>query len=442
MKYENSNRVFLLNKDGKALMPCRPRKARLLLKQGKAKIVKKYPFTIRLVYGSAGYKQKVSLGVDTGQKHIGFAVTSQDKVLYQSEVELRQDVHSLLTKRRTFRRSRRSRKTRYRKPRFLNRVHGKRDGLWLPPSVRSRCDHNIAWIKRYLAVLPDPSLHIEVGLFDPAKMINPAISGEGYQQGDLYGEKNYKRYVLARDGYTCQLCKRSGKGVKLVVHHLVFRSKGGTNRVDNLITLCTDCHTTKNHRPGGVLYDWCMRKKRVTATYKGATLMNILKERIKRAFPDANYQYGWKTNPDRKKLGLDKGHFTDAIAISGIKAVNQMPETVTLVGQFRKKKRSLHEAIPRKGRKYPNTTAKRNAKNTKYSRGLWLNDYVHVAGTSLKGYVQGFMSKGCYVRLTDGLGNYLIKHNKNYFSNKLCQVITHSNNWRKETQKIAVYAYK
>ncbi|WP_039944145.1 RNA-guided endonuclease IscB, partial [Lactobacillus equicursoris] len=180
MKHENANRVFLLNRDGKPLMPCRPRKARLLLKSGKAFVVKKYPFTIQLKYGSYGYKQKVSLGVDTGQRHIGFAVVSQEKVLCQSEVELRQDVHKNLYTRKIYRGGRRNRKTRYRQSRFLNRVHGKRDGLWLPPSVKGKVNHNIAWIKRYLAVLPNPDLHVEVGKFDMAKMLNPQISGKQY----------------------------------------------------------------------------------------------------------------------------------------------------------------------------------------------------------------------------------------------------------------------
>ena len=178
MKFENSNRVFILNKHGKPLMPCKPRKARLLLKSNKAKIIKRYPFTIQLLYGSTGYKQDISLGVDTGQRHIGFVVTSQDKVLYQSEVELRQDTHKLLYKRKIYRRSRRSRKTRYRKARFLNRISKKRDKLWLPPSVSQKVTHNINWINRYLNVLPKLSLHIEIGKFDMAKMINSNISGK------------------------------------------------------------------------------------------------------------------------------------------------------------------------------------------------------------------------------------------------------------------------
>ena len=136
------NRVFVINKHGKALMPCKPRKARILLRDGKAKVLKKEPFTIQLLYGSTGYKQDVNIGIDSGQRHIGLAVTSQDKVLFQGEVELRQDVKKLIDTRRIYRRSRRNRKTRYRKARFLNRIAKKKD-TWLPPSVASKVNHNI-----------------------------------------------------------------------------------------------------------------------------------------------------------------------------------------------------------------------------------------------------------------------------------------------------------
>ena len=97
------NRVFVINKHGKALMPCKPRKARILLRDGKAKVLKKEPFTIQLLYGSTGYKQDISIGIDSGQRHIGLAITSQDKVLFQGEVELRQDVKKLIDTRRIYR---------------------------------------------------------------------------------------------------------------------------------------------------------------------------------------------------------------------------------------------------------------------------------------------------------------------------------------------------
>lgn len=440
MKFENSNRVFILNKHGKPLMPCKPRKARLLLTSNKAKIIKQYPFTIQLLYGSTGYTQNTSLGVDTGQRHIGFAVTSQDKVLYQSEVELRQDTHKLLYKRKIYRQNRRSRKTRYRKERFLNRISKKRDKSWLPPSVSQKVTHNINWINQYLNVLPKLSLHIEIGKFDMAKMINPNISGKEYQQGPLYNWNNVKYYVLARDNYTCQLCHKKHK--KLNVHHIIYRSKGGSDRPSNLITVCEDCHTIKNHRPGGILYKWYQEKKQVTKSYSGANFMNILRKRIIKAFPEAHFQYGYQTVVERKSLNLPKGHFTDAISISGLKYVKSMPNQINMIQQFRHNKRSLQEAIPRKGRKTPNRLAKRNWKNTRQSYGIYLNDYVKVANSHLKGYVNGFMSKGVYTYLKDSLGNYLTIDNKKYIKTKDLQLITHNNNWRQTSQNINKHQFK
>ena len=119
-------------------MPCSQRKARILLKEGKAVINKYNPFTIHLTYATGETKQDCHIGVDTGAKHIGIAVTSEDKVFYKAEVELRQDVSSNLSSKHIYRRSRRSRKCRYRKPRFLNRMHAKK---WLPPSLQNRINH-------------------------------------------------------------------------------------------------------------------------------------------------------------------------------------------------------------------------------------------------------------------------------------------------------------
>ena len=440
MKFENSNRVFILNKHGKPLMPCKPRKARLLLKSNKANIIKRYPFTIQLLYGSTGYTQDISLGVDTGQRHIGVAVTSQDRVLYQSEVELRQDTHKLLYKRKIYRQNRRSRKTRYRKARFLNRISKKRDKSWLPPSVSQKVTHNINWINRYLNALPKLSLHIEIGKFDMAKMINPNISGKEYQQGSLYNWNNVKYYVLARDNYTCQVCHKKHK--KLNVHHIIYRSKGGSDRPSNLITVCEDCHTTKNHQPGGILYKWYQEKKQVTKSYSGANFMNILRKRIAKAFPDAHFQYGYQTVVERKSLNLPKGHFTDAISISGLKYIKSMPNQINMIQQFRHNKRSLQEAIPRKGRKTPNRLAKRNWKNTRQSHGFYLNDYVKVKNSHLKGYINGFKSKGAYIYLKDSLGNYLSINNKKYIKTKSLRLITHNNNWRQTSQNINKYIFK
>lgn len=421
------NRVFVINKHGEALMPCSPRKARILLRDGKAKVIKKEPFTIQLLYGSTGYKQALRLGIDSGERHIGIAVTSQDKVLFQGEVELRQDVKSLLDTRRSYRRGRRSRKTRYRKARFLNRVAKKKDN-WLPPSVASKVNHNINWINRFLMVLPAVTLHIEVGKFDIQKMKAPTITGLGYQQGDLYGYQTVKQFVLARDNYTCQVCKQ--KGGKLKIHHIIYRSLGGTNTVDNLITVCAKCHTAKNHR-NGQLAAWCKAKKKVAQSYQGATFMNILRRRLFAAFPQAQFQYGAWTTLQRAGLKLSKSHYNDAVAISGIQKINTKPTSIVMFKQFRKKKRSLHEATARKGRKTPNVTSKRNAKNTKYAKGFWLNDYVKIKNSHRKGYISGFSNSTCYIK--DIFGNYLTVSPK-YKQVSLSKLIriTHNNNWNKQ----------
>lgn len=416
-------RVFVLNMRGEPLMPCTQRKARLLLKEGKAIIYKHNPFTIQLTYATGETKQDCHIGVDTGSKHIGLAVTSKDKVLFKGEVELRQDVKSNLDTRRRYRRNRRNRKTRYRKCRFLNR---RRSDKWLPPSLQNRIEHTFRWINELTQIVPNPVLHIEVGKFDTAKMINPQLNGVDYQHGQTYGFFDERYFVFARDEYTCQCCGKS-KDKILQTHHIIYRSNGGTNRVDNLITVCTDCHTSVNHKKGGILYKWQEEHKKVKQ-YKEPPFMNILRKRIFSSYPDAVITYGSETTPKRKNAGLDKTHYNDAIIISGVTDVIDNSSEWLLIRQFRKKKRSLHEGVARKGRKEPNRLQKRNSKNTPESGGFYLNDKVDVFGQT--GYITGFTSGGAYIK--DSKGTYITLLNKTYkqvgISN--LKLKYHNNNWQ------------
>ncbi|GAB6384768.1 RNA-guided endonuclease IscB [Enterococcus cecorum] len=423
-------RVFVRNMRGKPLMPCSNRKARLLLKEGKAKIYQYNPFTIQLCYATGEYMQECHIGIDTGSEHIGIAVTSEEKVLFKGEVELRQDVKSNLDTRRSYRRDRRNRKTRYRKARFLNR---KKKESWLPPSIENRVNHTFKWINKLIALLPNSKLHIEVGKFDVAKMINPDIQGVDYQHGQTYGFYDMRYFVFARDNYTCQCCGKS-KGKILQTHHIIYRSNGGSNRADNLITVCTDCHTYENHQKGGILYQW-QEKHKKTKQYKEPSFMNVLRKRIFKKYPNAVITYGSETTPKRKELGLEKMHYNDAIIISGISTIKENPNEWLLIKQFRKKKRSLHEATARKGRKEPNRLQKRNAKNKPYYKGFYLNDKVEVFGRI--GYITGFTSGGAYIKNAEN--EYIILPNKSYKQVGISNIklLHHNNNWQYVNKRIS-----
>ena len=418
-------RIFVMNMRGDPLMPCTQKKARILLKEGKAVIYKYDPFTIQLTYATGETKQDCHIGIDTGSKHIGMAITSENKVLFKGEIELRQDVKSNIDTKHIYRRSRRNRKTRYRQPRFLNR---KRSDKWLPPSLQNRVDHTFHWIDTFCSLVSDPILHIEVGKFDTAKMINPEINGVDYQHGQTYGFFEERYFVFARDNYTCQCCGKS-KDKILQTHHIIYRSNGGTDRVDNLITVCTDCHTSKNHQKGGILYKWQEQHKKIKQ-YKEPPFMNAIRKRIFARYPNAHTTYGSETTPHRKELGLEKTHYNDAITISGITNIKEDPKEWLLIKQFRKKKRSLHEATARKGRKEPNCFQKRNSKNTPFYRGFYLNDKVKVFGHGQIGYITGFTSGGAYVKNVDG--EYITIPNKSYkqVSIKYLKLLSHNNNWQ------------
>lgn len=140
--------VYVLNKDGQPLMPTnRHGKVRRLLKTNKAKVIKRCPFTIQLLYDTTNHTQNITLGVDAGSKHIGLSATTEDKVLFEADVELRNDISKLLEARYKFRRSRRNRKTRYRKKRFDNRVSSKHKG-WRLQASSIRSSPILRWLKK------------------------------------------------------------------------------------------------------------------------------------------------------------------------------------------------------------------------------------------------------------------------------------------------------
>ena len=229
--------VFVINKEDKPLMPCKPSKARKLLKEGKAKVISKIPFTIKLLFGSSGYTQPTVAGMDTGSKAIGCSVIANGKVLYQSEVYIREDVSKKIQQRQMYRRTRRSRKTRYRPARFDNRSNSRKEGR-LAPSIRSKFESHVRERNFVKSILPVSEWRVELASFDIHKITNSEVSGIGYQNGNQKDFYNVKAYVLARDDYTCQHCKGKTKDPTLHCHHVIFRSQRGTDSPENLICLC------------------------------------------------------------------------------------------------------------------------------------------------------------------------------------------------------------
>jgi len=102
--------VYVLNRLGEPLMPCKQAVARLLLKDGKAKVKKRIPFTIKLVEDSTEFKQPIVAGMDTGSQFVGCAAIANGNVLYQSEIKLRADVSKKMQQRAMYRRTRRGHK--------------------------------------------------------------------------------------------------------------------------------------------------------------------------------------------------------------------------------------------------------------------------------------------------------------------------------------------
>ena len=305
--------VYVLNQNEQPLMPTENHaKVRILLKQGKAKVINKCPFTIQLLYSSTNYTQKVTLGVDSGSKHIGLSATTRSKVLFESDVELRNDIVDLLSTRRELRRSRRSRKLRHRKPRFDNR---RRSDGWLAPSVRQKVDSHITMIAKAHKILPISDIVVEVASFDIQKIKNPTISGTDYQQGEQLGFWNVREYVLFRDGHTCQCCHGKSKDKILNVHHIESRKTGG-DAPNNLITLCETCHT--GYHKGTVKLPKTIHRG---MSFKDATFMSVMRwdlyGKLKSIYPDVKLTYGYITKNIRIENGLTKDHYIDARCISG-----------------------------------------------------------------------------------------------------------------------------
>ena len=335
--------VYVRNQDGTPLIPCRPAKARKLLKAGKARVVGRSPFTIQLTWQCEGHVQEVVVGIDKGSSVTGLSCVGNGVVLLAAEIHHRRDVKEKLNTRRTHRRSRRSRMW-YRPARFLNRASSKRSGRLLP-SIKTNVEEVIRVVRQL--PLPISRIVIEDVQVDIARLNNPTLRGSQYQDLTRLDE-NLRLACLMRDKYTCQHCGKRDR--RLEAHHIIYRERGGKDTLTNLITLCEGCHT-KVHQG----------RIRLNVTGVSGQLDQI----AQRTMQGKNHLYttlgatvplttvfGYETAAFRKFRGLEKSHTTDALCvatlISGEIVEAGGANSYHITFRPRQTRRRYHD-LPRKG---------------------------------------------------------------------------------------------
>ncbi|MGB3510695.1 MAG: RNA-guided endonuclease IscB [Microcoleaceae cyanobacterium] len=316
------NSVFVLDTTKKPLNPVHPGQARRLLKEGKAAVFRRYPFTIILKEEVTETPKNIKLKLDPGSKFTGIALVQDNQVIWGAELQHRgQQIKDSLTSRRQLRRGRRGRKTRYRQPRFLNR---KRPEGWLPPSLQHRVDTTLTWVKRLIRYCPINSIAVELVKFDLQKQENPEINGVEYQHGTLYGWE-VREYLLAKFNRICQYCGVSNKPFE--VDHIHPRSKGGSDRVSNLTLACHDCNQAKVNQD---IKDFLKGKsdlvnrilRQAKTPLKDAAAVNSTRWKLFNSLKELGLPVetgsGGLTKFNRKRLKVPKSHWQDATCVGKV----------------------------------------------------------------------------------------------------------------------------
>lgn len=418
--------VYVLNKNNQPLMPTdRHGKVRRLLKEGKAKVVKKTPFTIKLTYDTTEYVKTLTLGIDSGSKVIGLSVSSEDKEYFASEVTLRNDIVKLISTRRQFRRERRSRKTRYRKPRFLNRVKSKKK--WLAPSIEHKIQTHLKVVEMITKLLPISKIVVETASFDIQKIKNPDIQGVDYQNGEQFGFWNVREYVLFRDGHVCKHCKGKSKDKILNVHHIESRKIGGDSP-NNLVTLCETCHGL--HHEGKIE----LKIKRLKS-FRDATFMGIMRwtfyDKLKELYSHliVKNTYGYLTKNKRIKVGFEKTHAVDAFCISDNTKAKRT-ENFYNIKKVRCHNRQIHKANILKGGKKKFNQASYEIKGFRlFDKVSYQDEEAFIFGRRATGYFDIRKLDGTVIHrsasykklnLLEKRSNYLIEKEEGNFACYLC----------------------
>jgi len=330
--------VFVLDTCRRPLAPVRPAEARILLSAGKAAVLRRFPFTIILKEEKPDEPvNTVIVKIDPGSKTTGLALVDlEGKVLFCAELQHRGlAIKARMEARRVVRRSRRNRKTRYRKPRFLNR---RRSVGWLPPSTRHPILTIMTWVNRFRKLCNVVGISVERVKFDMQAMMNPETSGIEYQQGTLAGY-TVREYLLEKWNRTCGYC--GAKDVPLQVEHILAKHNHGTDRVSNLTLACEPCNRKKDKILVEVfLKDKPAVLKRILAQaqqpLRDAAAVNATRNALFAVLVATGLPVetgtGAQTKFNRVRLGYPKVHWIDAACVGdsgGVVILN--PETKPLL---------------------------------------------------------------------------------------------------------------
>jgi 5-methylcytosine-specific restriction endonuclease McrA len=326
--------VFVLDTHKRPLDPVHPGRARWLLKHKKAAVFKRYPFTIILKYAvGSSQEQPLRIKLDPGSQTTGIAVLNDhnSQVLFAAELTHRgRQIKQALDTRRSARRNRRARHTRYRQPRFDNR---RRPKGWLAPSLMSRVNNILTWVNRLRKLCPITAVSLERVRFDPQVMDHPDIEGCQYQQGTLAGCE-VREYLLEKWERTCAYCER--QNLPLQVEHIIPRAKGGTDRVSNLTLACERCNQAKGTQDIEVFLEKKpdVLKRILTQTktpLKDAAAVNATRWALFERLVDIGLLVecgsGGLTKWNRQVRHLTKTHWLDAVCVG-----KSTPETVQVKG--------------------------------------------------------------------------------------------------------------
>lgn len=364
------NRVFVLGRGLKPLMPCHPARARALLKKGKAAVYRAQPFTIILKGREDGEVQDIEFKADPGSKTTGLALVAlfrQGRALVWGANLAHRGaaVRANLESRRSLRAGRRGRKTRYRKARFDNRTRRANcGGKWLAPSIKSRVDNVVVWYGRLNRLAPVNEAHIETVRFDTQKMANPEISGVEYQQGTLAGYE-LREYLLEKFNRACVYCGK--KGVPLNIEHIQPRAHGGSGRVSNLAVACIPCNEKKAAQPveqflAGKPDVLKKIKAQATAPLRDAAAVNsarhALGNEIKAWGLRTSFWSGGRTKFNRTAQGYAKDHFIDAACCGETGAAVFIPAGFTPL-EVKATGRGSHQTVRTDKHEFPRSGAGR-----------------------------------------------------------------------------------